>query len=176
MNKWFPHLEGPDVRHQGPAGQLAFPGGEGRCLHLPRRRGHPPQNGLMTPNAGGNQDQKYVFIRKISRRFKTCSIGLFRNWREVNSLAEVKTMGMNRSSKEPEWCERKAGDVQDNSQGRRVSGGDRIRWVEKTRGREEVVPAGDSEVIGEDLDFPTQREGSGALCLDPVGLRQGEGW
>lgn len=75
MSKWFLHLEGPDIRHPR-ASELGFPGGEGRCLHLLRRRGHPPQNGLMTPNAGGNKDQNNVFIRKISRRFKTCSFGL----------------------------------------------------------------------------------------------------
>lgn len=65
MNKWFPHREGPDISHPRD-NQLALPGEEGRCLHLPRRRGRPFQNGLMTPNAGGNKDQKYVFIRKMS--------------------------------------------------------------------------------------------------------------
>lgn len=85
-------------------------------------------------------------------------------------------MGMNRSSKEPERLERKAGDTQENSQGRRVSGGDRVRRAEKTQGRGEEVPAGDSEATDEDLDFPTQKEGRGALCLGLIGLRQGEGW
>lgn len=57
---------------------------------------------------GEIKTRKKVSVTKISW-FKVCPIWWICDWREVASLAKVKTMGMKRPPQGPRWCARKAG-------------------------------------------------------------------